>query len=236
MAAFSFDKINWEKWLMVNFKKNKLPAIHIVDRYMETVKVFDVQNDGKGLDYFLGAEDEVDLSQYKLEKENYTAFVIGATHATKRLPNNKISEIVNKLEGKVILLGGKTDLENAQEIIKTVDNEKLINLCGQLSLNQSAFMVQQAKVVITHDTGLMHIAAAFHKKIISVWGNTLPEFGMTPYLAHPSSKIVEVKSLSCRPCTKIGFSSCPKKHFKCMNDISNEEIMAGFIKISETNV
>jgi ADP-heptose:LPS heptosyltransferase len=66
---------------------------------------------------------------------------------------------------------------------------------------------------------MMHIAAAFKKKIYSVWGNTIPAFGMTPYLADDKSKIIEVKNLSCRPCTKIGFDKCPKGHFDCMQKI-----------------
>jgi ADP-heptose:LPS heptosyltransferase len=62
----------------------------------------------------------------------------------------------------------------------------------------------------------MHIGAAFGKKIISIWGNTVPEFGMYPYRANPASIQFEVDGLKCRPCSKIGHQACPKKHFKCM--------------------
>ncbi|MFO7879291.1 MAG: glycosyltransferase family 9 protein, partial [Bacteroidales bacterium] len=79
-----------------------------------------------------------------------------------------------------------------------------------------ASLVKQAKLIITHDTGLMHIAAAFHKPVLSVWGNTIPEFGMSPFEADPDSEIFEVKNLPCRPCSKIGYNKCPKKHFDCM--------------------
>ncbi|HNV96526.1 MAG TPA: glycosyltransferase family 9 protein, partial [Bacteroidales bacterium] len=84
------------------------------------------------------------------------------------------------------------------------------------SLLQSASLIRQAKVVLTGDTGLMHIAAAFNKKIVTVWGNTVPEFGMYPYSDKNLYTINEVKSLPCRPCSKIGFNQCPKKHFNCM--------------------
>jgi ADP-heptose:LPS heptosyltransferase len=70
----------------------------------------------------------------------------------------------------------------------------------------------------------MHIAAAFKKDIISLWGNTIPEFGMGPYLAGKNSQILEVTNLSCRPCSKLGYKKCPKGHFKCMNDIEITEI------------
>jgi ADP-heptose:LPS heptosyltransferase len=102
-----------------------------------------------------------------------------------------------------------------------------VDTCGRLSLFQSAELVRRAQAVITHDTGLMHIAAAFHKRIISVWGNTVPEFGMYPFYPEGMAlnATVEVKHLSCRPCSKIGGNHCPKGHFRCMNDISTEAIV-----------
>ena len=90
---------------------------------------------------------------------------------------------------------------------------------GKFSIGQSAYLIKKAKYVFTNDTGMMHIAAAFKKKIYSVWGNTIPGFGMTPYLANSASKIIEVRDLFCRPCSKIGFDRCPKGHFNCMNRI-----------------
>jgi ADP-heptose:LPS heptosyltransferase len=72
---------------------------------------------------------------------------------------------------------------------------------------------------------MMHIAAAFKKNITSIWGNTSPAFGMYPYQSHENSRIVEVKDLSCRPCSKIGFSKCPKGHFNCMNMIDVNEVL-----------
>jgi len=74
---------------------------------------------------------------------------------------------------------------------------------------------------------LMHIAAAFRKITISLWGNTIPGFGMFPYIpeAKQKSKILEVQGLSCRPCSKIGYAKCPKKHFNCMNKIDEEKLV-----------
>jgi ADP-heptose:LPS heptosyltransferase len=88
-------------------------------------------------------------------------------------------------------------------------------------------VVKNADLIITHDTGMMHIAAGLKKRIISVWGNTVPEFGMTPYYPdnEGSSTIIEVENLSCRPCSKIGYADCPKGHFKCMQMINEEEIL-----------
>jgi heptosyltransferase-2 len=234
--SFSFNKLNIEKWLIVNFKINRLPNVHIVDRYLETVKSLNIKNDGKGLDYFIPGKDEIDLIELlKKEKENFglkhqkiRAFVIGAAHATKRLPTKKISSICNKITKQttdlILLLGGPDDVERSLEITKQT-NKNVINLCGKLNLNQSASVIQQVDEVITHDTGLMHIAAAFQKKIISVWGNTIPEFGMYPYLDENQFRIVEIKDLSCRPCSKIGHQKCPKGHFNCMRLMKEEDFV-----------
>jgi len=210
----SFNKLNIEKFMLTSFKMDSLPNIHIVDRYLDAVTNLGVENDNEGLDFFLSAADKVDLSLFP---KDYIAFVIGGQHATKILPNNKIVSIIKKAEKPVLLIGGPEDVARGEQIISQTENT--INTCGKYSLLQSAFLIQQAQLVITHDTGMMHIAAAFKKKIYSVWGNTIPAFGMYPYKADENSKIIEVKGLSCRPCSKIGYDKCPKGHFKCMQEI-----------------
>jgi ADP-heptose:LPS heptosyltransferase len=227
--AFSFKKLNLEKWLMVNFKMNRLPDKHIVDRYLDTLRLFDVQNDGKGLEYFIDPADEINLADLPISHRNgFVGFVIGAKHNTKKLPKEKIASIIKGLQMPVILLGGKDDQE-ASEFIKNQVGELCFDACGSYNLGQSASLVRQANVIVSHDTGLMHVAAAFKKKIISVWGNTIPEFGMYPYLADSASKIIEIKGLKCRPCSKIGYQSCPKKHFNCMNQIDDGQVI-GLVK------
>ena len=226
ILAFSFDKLNYKKWLLVNLKINKLPNIHIVDRYLDTVKLFDVVNDNNGLDYFIPSEDEVNISNYLPEITNdYIVLVVGAKHFTKQIPINLAVEICNKIDKNIVILGGKEDSEKAEKI-QQLTNKRVFNLCGKLNINQSASVVKQSRLVITSDTGLMHIAVAFKKQIISIWGNTVPEFGMYPYESKELYEIVEVKNLKCRPCSKIGFSKCPKKHFKCMNNIDVEVIIS----------
>ncbi|PBQ33406.1 glycosyl transferase [Sphingobacteriaceae bacterium] len=217
--SYSFDKLNIKKFLAVNFKLvSSLPEKHIVERYLETVAPLGVTNDGLGLDYFLEKRDQVDVPNlfFNGKQEKFIALVVGGSYYTKKIPLNKLKEICKNAAVPVITLGGKEDLLIAEELQK--EFPKLINACGKFSLNQSASLVQQAEWVITSDTGLMHIASAFQKKIISVWGNTIPEFGMGPYLPRVENKILEVEGLSCRPCSKLGYKKCPKGHFKCMND------------------
>ncbi len=228
-SSSAFKKLNFKKWLLVNFKIDNMPKGHIVDRYMDTVAQLGIKNDNKGLDYFIPEKDEVNVSSFPLLHQKaspteqsfgreYIGFVVGAKHFTKQLPLEKIISICKKINKPIILLGGKEDVARAEAIEKAVGSN-IYNACGKYNLNQSASLVKQASKIITHDTGLMHIAAAFKKEIISVWGNTVPSFGFTPYLPDSKSKMVEVKGLSCRPCSKIGYDKCPKGHFKCMMEI-----------------
>jgi lipopolysaccharide heptosyltransferase II len=223
----SFNKINIKKWFIVRFKIDKLPRIHIVDRYFEAVKNLGIKNDQKGLDYFIPKEDVVHLKTLPSHfQEDYVGWVIGGKHNTKIYPEEKIIEVLKNMYRPVILLGGPEDKEKGERIKKSV-GDTVFNACGKFNINQSASLVQQAKKIVTNDTGLMHVAAAFKKEIISLWGNTIPEFGMYPYLPgnEEKSTILEVKGLSCRPCSKLGFEECPKGHFKCMNDIDTQILL-----------
>ena len=218
---FTFDKLNWEKWLLVNFKINRMPHKHIVDRYLDAVKLFGIINDNKGLDYFISDEDEVDIS-LELPSDyhgDYVGFVIGGTYVTKKIPIDLVVNFCNKSKTPILLLGGPEDKTAGDDIVSKVTFGQVFNVCGKFSINQSASLVKQAKQIVSGDTGLMHVAAAFKKDIISVWGNTVPQFGMYPYLAGENSIIIENKDLNCRPCSKLGFDKCPKKHFKCMNQL-----------------
>jgi ADP-heptose:LPS heptosyltransferase len=233
--SFTFNKLNLEKWLLVNFKINKLPNVHIVERYLETVKHLGVKNDELGLDYFISDSDEMPLSDLPepFNNSKYIVFAIGGQHTTKRLPLNKMIELCDKINKPVILLGGKEDYETGEQLsqffVKNASNMPyeeglkelgkktiILNLCGKTNISQSASIIKKSSYVFTHDTGLMHIAAAFKKEIFSIWGNTTPFFGMYPY--RTKFTVFENNILDCRPCSKIGFDKCPKGHFKCMNN------------------
>ncbi|MEP7277190.1 MAG: glycosyltransferase family 9 protein [Bacteroidota bacterium] len=231
--SFSFNKLNLRKWLLTAFKINKIPEAHIVDRYMETVASFGVQNDGAGLDYFIPAADAVKESDIPTSHlAGYIGLAIGAAHFTKKYPLHKLEAFCRMVNHPVIILGGTEDAVAGAQL-SAIDPFKIYNACGKFNLNESADLVRRAKLMITNDTGLMHIAAAFKKPVISLWGNTVPAFGMYPYygqtfLAQRSSRpydILETNHLSCRPCSKIGYNKCPKGHFKCMELITVEEVL-----------
>ena len=232
----SFKKLNIEKWLAVNLKFNVLPNRHIVDRYVDTVKPLGVKMDQRGLDYFIPHKDEVEDDWLPEEyRHNLVVFAIGAKFGTKRLPKERIIEICHKINKPVILLGGKEDEEVGQYItdffekrnmnkpyekgLKDLNKKTIVfNGCGKFNLNQSASIIKKSIAVFTHDSGLMHIAAAFEKHVYSIWGNTVPEFGMYPY--RTKFTVFENNALTCRPCSKIGHNKCPIGHFNCMNKVN----------------
>jgi ADP-heptose:LPS heptosyltransferase len=234
--SFSFPKLNIQKWLLVNFKINLMPDKGIVSRYFKTVRFLGVQNDGQGLDYFV--PEFLKLKNTDTPMSHWAGYVgcaIGGTHNTKRLPIEKWRELCSLIPYPVMLLGGPEDRE-AGERIAEMDRIKIYNACGKFNLNESALLVKYAKVIVSNDTGLMHVAAAYRKSIASLWGNTTPAFGMFPYYGNndlkmtlPNSFILENKNLSCHPCTKIGYPGCPKKHFRCMNDLDMSSV-ADFVK------
>lgn len=231
--SFSFYKLNIQKYFYTAFKINMLPETHIVDRYLKTVESFGVVNDGAGLDYFIAANEETKKGDIPTSHSaGYIACVIGAAHGTKRWPVHKWKEFCSLMEHPIILLGSTEDLASGNEIA-SVNKQKVYNACGKFRLNESADLVRKAKLVITNDTGLMHIAAAFKKPIISIWGNTVPAFGMYPYYgeAPVSDFRFEIANLWCRPCSKIGYNKCPLGHFKCMEKISSQELLKQAMQI-----
>lgn len=219
----AFHKLNIRKLIMVWFKINMLPAVHIVDRYLHCVKRLGIKNDGKGLDYFVTDFDRAVALPEGFDK-GYVAFVIGGNYTTKILPVSQVLRIISKIRQPVVLLGGVMDKARGEQIVADAAVPDVVyNGCGAFTLNESAAVIERASVVYTNDTGLMHIAAAMRRPIVSFWGNTIPEFGMTPYLPEgfqPQPLIIEVKGLRCRPCSKLGFNNCPKGHFDCMEKIT----------------
>ena len=217
----SFHKLNFKKWLIVNFKINRLPAKHIVDRYFDAVMFLGVHNDNAGLDFFIPEDKNVNVQKhFNLQPHSYTSIVIGAAHETKCMTAEQIAEVCRILEMPVILLGGKQEINKANAIIQNANSSLIKSACGGFDIFQSSSILEQSATIITHDTGLMHIAAALNKPQVVVWGNTIPDFGMYPYYGDQTIQWIsfEHPDLPCRPCSKLGYQKCPKGHFKCMLD------------------
>ena len=218
--AFTYKKESAAKFFLTKFHINFMSGRHITDRSLDTVAPLGVKNDGKGLDYFLPNQLKVSLDDLPAQHRfGYIAIVIGASYYTKKLPVIRLQKLCELIEYPIVLIGGKEDAKEAIAIAE-VDPYKVYDACGKFSLHESAWLVKQAKLVISHDTGLQYVASAFNKKILAIWGGTSPKLDVEPY--YPSSNSMPlhqnfvVPRLLCQPCSNFGSNKCPKGHFKCM--------------------
>jgi ADP-heptose:LPS heptosyltransferase len=223
IKSSTYKKQRLRKWLSLKFDLKLVPPVHLVDRYLKTVKFLGVKNDAKPIDYYIKTEHDLKKLLPASHQENYVAFVIGATHFTKRMPNEKIINICRQIDRPVVLLGGEDVKANGTEIADAAGN-KVYNACGGTSLDESVYLVSKATSVIGFDTGLTHIAEAFDKPIASIWGGTVPELlGVQPYMVK-DAEVIGI-NLPCRPCSKFGLEKCPLGHFKCMKDIADNKVV-----------
>ena len=214
--SVKFDKRSFDKFLLVNFKINKLKeASQIPVRYSNTIQK--IKLDEHGLDLFADKSANAEL----IGKNNLVGFCPGARHFTKRWPKEYFVELGNKLKQNgytIVLFGGKIDKEICAELVDKISGA--INLSNNDELLQTAANMKLCKAVVCNDSGLMHTASATGTKVIAIFGSTVKEFGFTPY--NCNNLILENNSLTCRPCSHIGRSDCPKKHFDCMKAIKPE--------------
>lgn len=225
ILSISYNKLSFQKFLLTRFGINKMPGRHISDRCLDAIVPLGVVNDGNGLDYFIPADCHIKSTDIPTSHQaGYIAVVIGASYFTKKLPVKKLQELCASIQFPIILVGGKEDTIIGNEIA-AVDGTKIYNACGKFSLHESADIVQQSKLVISHDTGFQYIACAFNKKILAIWGGTSPLLDVEPYYgiqqlnAHINGLAYQnfiVPDLSCQPCSNYGTKTCPKGHFNCM--------------------
>lgn len=222
--TYRYNKQRFKRFLLTQFKINLLNN-HVVDRYFTAVKKLNIINDGKGLDYFIPEKDEIPPAKLPFTHiAGFCVLVIGAKHFTKQIPKEKLEELCTKITMPIMLIGGVEDTYLGTQL-ESIDKFKIYNACGNFNINQSASIIKKAKFVVTPDTGMMHIAAAFNKRIISIFGSTEKRLGFTPYNNNANSVMIENTNLSCRPCHKHGLDKCPKDHFKCMLDLDMQKVI-----------
>ena len=223
VPASTYKKQPLKKWFFLKWRWNLVSAKHLVERYLEAVDFLGVKNDHQPINYYL-------KQQYQLEDllpashlPGFVVFIIGATHFTKRMPNEKVAAICSEIDLPVVLLGG-ADVQENGNMVASFTGIKTYNACGKLTLDQSVFILTKAQKIMGFDTGLTHIAEAFDRPIASIWGSTTPDLlGVWPYEAK-NAQVVGI-DLYCRPCSKFGLEKCPLGHFKCMHEIPNQRLV-----------
>ena len=226
IKSSTYKKQTIRKWLSLKFRLKLVPPTHLVDRYLKAIAFLGVTNDGKPIDYYIKNQYQLPALLPPSHQNGYVAFVIGATHFTKRMPNAKIINLCRQLNTPILLLGGNDVKANGHEVAAAIGTN-IYNACGITTLDESVFLVSKAQSIIGFDTGLTHIAEAFDRPIASVWGGTVPDLlGVQPYMV--KDVLVAGIDISCRPCSKFGLEKCPLGHFKCMYEMPEEPI-ANFI-------
>jgi ADP-heptose:LPS heptosyltransferase len=218
----SYNKLSVEKFLLTKFGVNRLIDRHISLRSVDTLAPLGVSYDGKGLDYFVPAS----VHEPAFFPDGYVALVIGASFATKKLPLDSLKLLCSQISHPIVLIGGKEEKEDG-DALAALDPARIVNTCGTYSLHASALIVSKARVVISHDTGMLYIACAFEKNVIAIWGATSPALQVEPLMPEDSKALVFqsiVPDLTCQPCSNFGTKSCPKGHFDCMKKQDLPEI------------
>lgn len=209
-----FSKRSIDKFLLVNFKINRLKdAVSIPERYAAAAP--GLRLDDEGLEIF-GPGNRLFT---EASRKDVIGFCPGSRHFTKMWPKEYYIELGKKLssDGKTIhLIGGKSDIEICSEISSEIPGS--VNLSNNNDLYKTASELKKCSAVICNDSGLMHLACAVKTPVLVFFGSTVREFGFAPY--KNKNLILENNSLSCRPCSHIGRDKCPKKHFKCMKEIT----------------
>lgn len=222
----SFNKLKIKKLIYTRLKINTLPLNHIVDRYFDAAKPLLIVNDGRGLDFNIPETEKFNTDNLPIFFEDgFIAILLDADKGTKKIPINKLMEIIPMLLKPVVLIGDKNSSAIGDELVNRL-GDRVYNICGQLSVNQYASLIDQSLCVLTGDNDYMQVAAALRKPICSLWGSSIPEFGNYPYMPNDRElfRMFEICSIKCRPCGKRGFRKCPHRNFKCMNRISSFEV------------
>lgn len=232
--VFTINKRKHERFMLVRFKKNLYSDIvSVADRYIEPLEKIGVRSDGKGPE--LHIPDEVlfgvsgKMATLRLNRYERTIGLCPTSrHFTKRWPEDRYIALgvrfARENDGKVLIFGGKDDVPLTSRIAVRINEqagaERATDLSGQLSLLETAAALEYCDVVVSNDSGLMHIASAMHRKLVAVFGSTVREFGFFPY----GGTVVERQGLTCRPCSHIGRPTCPEGHFRCMKEVEVEDV------------
>jgi lipopolysaccharide heptosyltransferase II len=230
------------RFLLVKFKLNFYKKnIPVYQRYINSLASFQINDDFHGLEIYIDKETENRILKKYADflngpKSLLVGIALGAKHATKRWTSEGFSTIINELIEKrnaiIILVGSRNDREMVHSLhIK--ENQSVLDATGELSLLESGTLMNQCDLMITHDSGLMHLSSALRKKTVAIFGSTTEELGFFPYTTRHI--IVQNKDINCRPCSHIGRKKCPRGHFKCMKEITAEQVLKAVEKLLNSN-
>ena len=254
----AIPKRRLQKLCLTILKINLFEKISIPQLYIKTANKFDIKNDGKGLElwlnnetpdnYLLEKKQNIPLSNaIKNNKNCIIAVAPSAKHKTKQWLPEYFADLLIKLHKqytvRFYLLGGKDDYEVCcliENIIKqnykendVEENGIISNHSGKTSILETAKLIDECALLITNDTGIMHIGAARQIPTVSIFGSTSPAFGFAPYFGETQNNMAKICSvaLKCQPCSHIGKKKCPKNHFNCMKLLKPEMVFKKILEL-----
>ncbi len=226
------------RFLLVKFKLGRQrPVVPIYQRYLNTLAPHQLPESLLRLEIFIPDEVTARVA------ERYSGFIghapgpiigiaPGAKHATKRWTIEGFEAVIrffiDQQNARVILFGSAADRGFVDQI-RLPAGAPILNAVGQLSLLETSALMRHCHLMLTNDSGLMHLAAALKKKVVAIFGSTTEQLGFFPYLT--DHIVVQNHSLLCRPCSHIGRQRCPKGHFQCMTDIAAEQVIEAMLKL-----
>jgi lipopolysaccharide heptosyltransferase II len=146
------------------------------------------------------------LSTVNFLDQKFICLAPSAAHEFKKWPKEYWQDLIKLWDKKFILLGGPSD--NFIQEIADVATNRTLNLAGQLSLTESAAVIELCQMLISNDTGLLHVAEQLGKRCVALMGPA--PFG---YPSRYENTLILEKSLPCKPCSKHGQGPCTNKHF-----------------------
>jgi lipopolysaccharide heptosyltransferase II len=144
---------------------------------------------------------------------------------TKQFAKEKWIELIAKLNSRypIYLIGAPSDKNLCDEIKEKSGQQNIVNLCGKLSLLQSALLMKSAYRTVVNDSAPLHLASSVNTPTIALFCSTIPAFGFGPLA--DQSLVIEVENLYCKPCGVHGHSKCPQGHFKCSYEMNINKII-----------
>lgn len=227
----AYNKHSFQRFLLVKFKINRFVEIpYVANLYLKSVERFGIKDDGGGLEFHITTSKDIGILELLRQKGVSKAYPLiglapGAHWNTKRWIKERFIELANLLiqrkNATIVIFGGRDDVVLSNEIANLLLNKPLI-VAGKVSLMETAALLKRCDVLVTNDTGVMHIAAAVKTPVVAIFGPTVKEFGYYPYRV--TNRVIS-NNLPCKPCTTKGTSRCKINTFDCMRLISTDEVL-----------
>ncbi len=225
---YSVDKRTFERRILVWFKKNYIPeGYHVVKAYLETLKPI-VNVDGILKPKIHLNDDEIMEAQEYIKNKfptlDIVSFAPGARWKTKQWGEecfSALGDVIQRCSKMTVLLLGDENDRAISDRICSLMKKQPVNLTGVLSIRETAAFLKLSRVVVTNDSGLMHLAVAVGTPVVSIFGPTVPQFGFYPL---GENDCIMETDLSCRPCSLHGSNYCPEGHHRCMKNIPVEMV------------